>query len=174
MKPTIAAAVLILLGACDLPLFAVEAEASEVCLSGVRIEVPAVPAADGSELELDRIADGAPLTLPEGSRATARLLGVGVALTEGPDDFAFLDTLALELTGADPHTPLPAVSLVDTTELAALPVLYFEADGDTDLIEYLRQETLAFQVAVRGELPAEPWAVEVDLCFQLEVTYRYE
>lgn len=172
MNRIIAIALLSLLGACDLPLFAVEAEASEVCLSGVRIEVPAVPAA-GTELELDRIADGAPLTLPEGSRATARLRGVGVALTEGPDDFAFLDTLALELTGADPHTPLPAVSLVDTTELAALPVLYFEADGDTDLIEYLRQETLGFQVAVRGELPADPWAVEVDLCFQLEVAYHY-
>jgi hypothetical protein len=173
MNRTITVALLFLLGACDLPLFSVEAQVSEVCLSGVRIEVPAAPTTVGTELELDRVADGAPLTLPAGSRATARLLGVGVALTEGPADFAFLDTLELELTGADPEAPLPTVSLVDTAELAALPVLYFEADGETDLIEYLRQETLGFQVAMRGQLPVEPWAVEVDLCFQLEVAYSY-
>jgi hypothetical protein len=159
--------------ACDQPLFSVEAEVKEVCLSGVRLEFPAAPAATLDQLELDRVADGAPLTLPEGSRATARLTGVGVALTEGPEDFAFLDTLRLEMTGADPDGDLPSVALIDVAEVEHLPVLFFESDGQTDLIEYLGQETLAFEVGLRGELPAEPWTVELDLCFRLEVAYSY-
>lgn len=167
------AMLLALISGCDHDLLIIEAEAREVCLSGVRIEVPASPTSTMTEVAIDKVAEAAPLVLPEGSRAVARLLGVGVVLTDGPDDFAFVETLRLEMAGADPDGPLPSIPLVDAANLAEQPVLFFEADGDTDLIEYLRQDVLAFGVNLRGELPAEDWALELDLCFHLELEYRY-
>lgn len=146
---------------CD--LVQVDAKASEVCLTGVSVDLPggAPDRVDASHVEREPAA-----ALPADLDASAKLTGVAISAVDGIGDFGFLRRASIHL-GAD---GLPEVNVLDldgaaADALAGMDSVFVSADGDEDLIDYLLAPELTFDVAFAGEMPEGDWSVALDLCF---------
>jgi hypothetical protein len=140
----------------------IEVRASEVCLTGVVIEVPG--AAPGA-VEILHVQEDPALELPIELDTRAELMGVGITAIDGVDDFGFVHTarIALSADGLDPITVVD-IGEAQRGALAGSDRWFLAAGADVDLIDYFLAPELAFELAFEGEMPAHDWAVAIDVC----------
>jgi hypothetical protein len=113
-------------------------------------------------------------SLPDGVQSELRPLWMSVAAVEGVDDLAFIRACALAMATKDPAGPA-AVTVVEYSRDASAPPgarLTADAVARPNVIDYWTTGSTFYTLTVAGELPSEPWAVDVEVAFSGTVKYR--
>lgn len=150
-------------------LVQIEARASEVCLTGVIVDVPGNAP---SSVATSVIYEDPAAALPDGVDASAELTGVSISAVEGVQDFRFLRRVRVDVAAAE----LPAVTVADIGEdksemLAGADSWFVTAGADVELIDYLLSPELEIDLELQGEMPSSDWSVALDVCVAANVGY---
>lgn len=150
-----------LLGGCPLD---VELETGEVCLSRRDVPVEGVAATQvmGSFEAggLDQIHELLELD------AELALVRARLQPTSGPADLTFLDHATITLASGDPDAALPTLVAYTCDDCAGDVALELPASVQHDIADYLRADQVVIGVELAGELPAEAWTMDVDVCLR--------
>jgi hypothetical protein len=168
----VACAGLTVLPAC--PLLDVTADAQEVCLTYSNLKVPAAPDgltdADQSFTfnDLSKIHDLTKLD------ANLELVRAEIRATSGISDFSFVEAAHLSVSSGDDNSTLPPVTMYDcdgncdpngaTLEIPATDV--------SNVVDYLRTDSIKVDVSFKGQLPSVDWMMDVDVCFKASASYK--
>jgi hypothetical protein len=165
-------ALVLMVGGC--PLLDVQVETQEVCLTYTGLEVPGVDAGGSvhEEFVFDDLGSLDGLDQLDGS---ARFVRVDLHATSGVADFGFLGSARVTVASGDPDSSLPEVTAVDCSgdgcarDGADLSIF---AASDVDAVPYLRSGSVAITIDASGQLPAESWTVDVDVCMAGSAGYH--
>jgi hypothetical protein len=100
----------------------------------------------------------------ESTDAHATLREVTLAAASGIDDFAFAESMEMDLV-------TPGREAARVAELAPVPAgspFVAPGDPDVDLVDYLTAERLTVRVALTGAVPDRPFAAAMSACIDVE------
>ena len=164
-------ALVTLVPAC--PLLDVEVEAPEVCLTYPNLMVTGVGGATSLDqsFTLDDLDSIHQLTELDASvhfvRAQVRARGVA--------DLGFVETTKLTVASDDPDSTLPTLTVYDCEGCESdAAVLDVPARDQGDALAYVKGDSVVIGVAFTGEMPANDWAMDVDVCFSASAHYTLE
>ncbi len=158
------------------PLLEVEVEVPSACMTYANVEVAGAAddqaTAVSESLVIDDLSAFAPLTGPD---SDVRFIRAAVRAIRGVDDVGFVAGATLVLASGDPESELPALVYAcdgdcpsSSTELE-IPV----TPGDSALA-YLRSQSLLLELELRGQMPADAWALDVEVCLSATTSYSFE
>lgn len=138
----------------------VATELRAVCTDEVPLPFqPEAPRRAVAEIEVEDV--GATI---ESTDAHATLREVTLAAASGVDDFAFAESMTMDLM-------TPGRDAARVAELAPVPTgSSFTAAGEqgVDLVDYLTAEQLEVQVTFAGDVPDRPFAAAMSACIDVE------
>jgi hypothetical protein len=164
----------LLTGGC--PLFEIEADVQEVCMTYAGVQVPGAEGEGNLNQtfvfdQLDQVKELDQLD------ADVQFLHVVLRATSGVDDFSFLQSAKVTVASGDPASSLPAVEVVncsgDGCGLTG-PEVTLLSDTKADAMAYLRTSSVAVSVDVTGTLPSKPWTMDVDVCVKGKVRFTQD
>lgn len=158
-----AAPIAVLVAGCaDFELGTAEARASEVCITGVEIDIRGESA---HEVDAQTTVEDPAAALPERLDAEAELVGVGVSAAGGVSDFGFLERAEIAVAAEGLQELVVADLGEDDAEaLEGSAEWFFPAEEGIPLTDYLFAPELEFDLRFEGAMPEEDWRVDVDLC----------
>lgn len=177
------AAALLLTASCD--PFYLEADVVDLCqrLPGQRFEVPSEvraqleqldPEARRLSLERTFVYDlrlEFPAELQPLMSTRFMLTSVRVTAVEGSAPLRFVDQARLTLLPGEASGLEPQV--LEFTRVDPDPQAISWSFAPFDLSQYLRLDTLAYEVLLEGTLPTDPVVVDVELCASARVRLEY-
>lgn len=147
-------------GGCVIASDHVATELRAVCTDEVPLPFQqAAPRRAVAEIEVEDV--GATI---ESTDAHATLREVTLAAASGVDDFAFAESMTMDLM-------TPGRDAARVAELAPVPAgspVTAAGDPDIDLVAYLTADRLQVQVALTGEVPDRPFAAAMSACIDVE------
>ena len=161
MRFVLVGILLAILPGCAPDLDQIDAEVSRVCVRDLAMPFagtangPATSRIDISRLDID---------MGDLVGATVTLDSVELAPGAGISDFAFADSIRVDLTARSQD---PAYSLVDVGEVGAASPVRGGSDS-TDLTPYLEDSSAGLEIVVAGDVPATPWAATLAICLSVE------
>jgi hypothetical protein len=165
---------LVLLTACHFDLVTIEVESQESCVSDLHLKFPGGNAARVTATLTDSDpAQPSPLQwdLAEGWELTeVTLTGVGLQPRAGVTDLHFVDGLQVDVGGLLDYVELPEVTLIDVDQLPpdnSTGTTHLDPTKSHNLVQYLEADRMMFTLEVDGELPAQAWELDADVCFSL-------
>ncbi len=164
-----------LAGGC--PLFEVEVELPEVCLTHKNIEIPGVPAevAMGVD-ETFAFDDLSAFDEMKDLDADAHFVSATVRATHGVGTLAFIDSASVEIASNDPDSLLPTrlIYACDGDCPAKDNALVIPAQDQADALEYLRSGSLSIALHATGSMPTEAWKLDAEICVAAGASYGFE
>lgn len=156
-------------GACEPTWFAVEVQATEVCV----VEMPVVfpPAALATEMETSITRDDLGLDIHEALDLDIAVSSAAMAPAAGADlDFA--DQIDIRIASLnDPELPLVPLVELSASDLAPEGGLYGEPEDRVDVTAYIQASDVVFELELAGGLPELPVAATLDLCLDITASY---
>jgi hypothetical protein len=151
---------LLLLTGC--PLLEIEASIEEVCVTYRDIQIEGVA---GDRVQHSFTADdlGQLQTFVE---QDAEMSFTRVAIRAHGGAFAAVTSARVAVASGDPASTLPTLSIVEC-DGDCLPdgnTLAIPADTQHSAVEYVATGSLVIDMDLRGQLPAETWTADVDVC----------
>lgn len=161
----------VLLSSAGCPLLDVQAEVSEVCVTYANVEIEGVT---GDRVQHSFTADdlGALQTFVE---QDAELAFTRVAI-HAHDGFARVDAAHVSVASGNPDSTLPTMSIVEC-DGDCLPdgsTLELPADAQQSALEYVKTGSLVVDLDLRGQLPADAWSADIDVCMTGRFRYTVE
>jgi hypothetical protein len=149
----------------DGKLFQVEVE-TELCAVELRLDFPG-----GYPFALTRqfTEDDIGFAVPEGFDLRIELDGMAVVAGEGVTELAFIERLRVRAESS--VGMLAPLELIDAGAPLATELWFVEATTRANLVPYLRESSVVFEVELAGDLPPDDWSLLVDVCFSLEASY---
>ncbi|HEU5060622.1 MAG TPA: hypothetical protein VFU21_29025 [Kofleriaceae bacterium] len=146
--------------ACVLASDHVSTELHAVCTEDVPLPFRRVAAGRAvAEVEVDDV--GASVDAPE---AHATLDVMTLEAGRGIDDFAFADSMAMDLLA--PGREDARVAALDPMPPAA--TVSADGDRDVDLVDYLTSDRLTVRIALTGDIPADGFLATFSACIDVE------
>ena len=165
---------LVFLPAC--PLLEVQTDVPEVCLTYPGIQV--APAMDGAPAlhesfsfdDLEAIHDLQNLD------ANLAFVSARAHATAGITDFDFVHAAHVVVTSGDPAATLPPLTLYDCNGdcIPGDGTLEMPAAVQEDAIDYVKSDSIVIDLDLTGQLPAQAWAMDVDVCMHAKVDLKVE
>ena len=147
-------------GGCVIASEHVSTELRAVCTDDVPLPFQqAAPRRAVAEIQVEDV--GASI---ESTDAHATLREVTLAAASGIDDFAFAESMAMDLVA-------PERDAARVAELAPVPApspLVAAGDPEIDLVDYLTAERLLVRVTITGDVPERPFAAAMSACIDVE------
>jgi hypothetical protein len=165
------AGLVLLTGGC--PLFQIEAEVKEVCMTYENLEIPP---SDGSgafsqDLTFDDLESIDGLDQLDGN---VEFVNVTLRPRSGVSSLDFLDAAHVTLRGA-PQSGLPDVDLVDCAgDCPSGSEVTLDTSAAVEALDYLKGDSIGLTVDVAGSLPTVRWAVDIDVCVKGKVSFSAE
>jgi hypothetical protein len=156
-----------LLTAC--PLVELEVAAPEVCLRYPDVHVDGFDGATGvTTIHQSFVVDdlSAIHDITDGDADVTFVRGELLALA-GVDGFAHVDAARITISGGDGASSLPPLTLYQCAG-DCVPedgTLDMTPEVEQDALAYLRLDAITVDLEVTGELPRDPWAMDVAVCF---------
>jgi hypothetical protein len=163
-----------LAGGC--PLFAVDVEVPDVCMTQKDVEVPGVPidVAGGID-EVFTFDDLSAFDVLEGLDADAYFHGATVRATHGVDTLTFVESASLEVASNNPESTLPTrrIYACDDDCPAEGDALVIPALDDIGALDYIRSGSLSIALQASGSMPTTAWKLDVEVCVGARASYEY-
>ena len=153
------------------PLLQIEAEVSEVCVTYANVEIEGV-AGDRVQHSFTATDLGA---LQEFVDQDAELSFTRVAIRSG-SAFGRVDAASVTVASGDPEATLPTLAIVECAG-DCVPdgaTLDIPAAVQHSAVEYVKTGSLVVEMDLRGQLPAEAWTADVDVCMTGRFSYTVE
>jgi len=165
---------LVFLPAC--PLLEVQTDVPEVCLTYPGIQVAGAtqdtPAIDESFSfdDLKAIHDLQNLD------ADLAFVSARARATSGISDFGFVQAAHIVVSSGDPMSMLPPLTLYDCNG-DCIPddaTLEMPAAVQQNAIDYVKSNSILIDLDLTGQLPAQAWTMDVDVCMHAKVDVKVE
>ena len=146
--------------ACVIASDHVSTELHAVCTEDVPLPFQRVAAGRAvAEVEVEDV--GASVDEPD---AHATLDVVTLEAGRGIDDFAFADSMAMDLLapGRD------AARVAELEPVPAAATVSADGDGEVDLVAYLTSERLTIRIALTGEVPSDGFLATLSACIDVD------
>jgi hypothetical protein len=159
---------------CGGPIFFVEVEVPEVCKAMPGLGFPSSPIAAPITYEQDLPYDAAsqlPFPADTPLDPTVNILRVKFTLTEGPSDFSFINSAAIQARTAVQTTKFD-IATYDNSG-AATAEMNLEGNTDTNIMELIREGDLIFSMKLDGTASLTAWASEVQMCLRAAAKVDY-
>jgi hypothetical protein len=113
-------------------------------------------------------------SLPDGVESELRPVRTSVTAVGGVDDLAFIHACSLTIATRDPQGPAPATVVDYSLDPSAMPGARLTADAVArpNVIDYWVTGSTFYTLTVVGQLPSEPWTIDVEVAFSGSVKYR--
>ncbi|HVV88604.1 MAG TPA: hypothetical protein VHE35_36420 [Kofleriaceae bacterium] len=164
-----------LAGGC--PLFEVDADLPEVCVTHKDIAVPGVPLDVAAVIdETFTIDDLSAFDAMKELDADARFLSATVRATAGVGTLAFVESASVEIASNNPDSTLPTrvVYACNGDCTSKDNALVIPAQDQSDALDYIRSGSLSIAVQATGSMPTEDWIMDAEICVAAEGSYAYE
>ena len=157
------------------PLLDVEVEVGETCLHHQDVHVDGL-AAGTSTHQSFVFDDLSPIHDLMDLDANLRLVRADLHATSGIADFGFVEGAHLAVASGDPDSTLPTLTVLDCTGdcLADGTTLVVPAAVQTDVVDYVRGDSVVVDVQLDGQVPADDWTMDVDVCMSGHFAYAVE
>lgn len=155
------------------PFLEIEAEVGEVCVTHKNVTIDGV---DVDVVQTSFIADDLG-QLGMFVEQDAELSFVRAELRAiDRDDVGFVSTAKVAIASGNPDSALPTLPVIacDGDCLPEGPKLAIPADVQHSAVDYVKTGSLAFDLELRGQLPAQAWTADVDVCMTGRVAYAIE
>lgn len=160
MRALLLLVVLAAADACVLASDHVSTELHAVCTEDVPLPFQRALAGRAvAEVEVEDV--GASVDEPD---ARATLDVVTLEAGRGIDDFAFADSMAMDLLA--PGRDAARVAALEPVPAAA--TVSADGDRDVDLVDYLTSERLSIRIALTGEVPADGFLATLSACIDVD------
>ena len=163
------AGLVLLTGGC--PLFQVEVEVKEVCMTYPDL---VIPPSDGSgtvshSFVFDDLESVEGLDELDGN---VEFVAVKLRAKSGVSSLDFLDAAHVSVATADK----PEVSIVDCAGdcPGGASELVLDTTAAVNALDYLDADAIAVTIDVAGSLPTTEWSVDVDVCVKGKLSYAVE
>ena len=154
------------------PLLTIEADVEEVCLRYPNLKIDNATAASSitESFVFDELSDIHELAEQD---ADLQFVRAEIRATSGVENLAFIRSVKVVVSSADPGTTLPPLTMYDcdgncVPDGAALEI---PAGLGSNAIEYLRSDAIAIDIDFEGEIPAGSWTIDVDVCMKARAAY---
>jgi hypothetical protein len=169
MKIPFALALLVLPTGC--PLLELDANVSEVCVTYSNVQIDAVT---GDHVQASvTIDDLGQLQDLVGRDSDLRFVR---AELRGASSLSFVSAAEVSIASGDPASTLPTLSIVacDGDCLADGSALGIPAAVQHSAVAYVKTGSLVIDLDLRGQLPAQAWTADVDVCMTGHLQYAVE
>lgn len=148
-------------GASDNGCIAAEVEVESVCVTRAGIEIgPTNGHSATTSFTIDDFG-----TIGELAAKNGEMYFTQIVIRPDQGTIGSISTAQATVSSGDPNSSLPTLEMMCSGDC-------IDADGnipmpaglDRDAASYVSSGTIIIELAVTGELPAEPWTVTVDVC----------
>lgn len=159
-----------LLAGC--PLLEIETSIEEVCVTYRDIEIEGVM---GDQVQ-HSFSTGELGELQRFAEQDAEMVFTRVAIRAHTASFAAIERARVAVASGDPESTLPTLPIVecDGDCLSDGRTLAIPAETQHSAVAYVATGALVLDLDLRGELPAEAWTADVDVCMSGRFRYAVE
>jgi hypothetical protein len=153
------------------PLLELEAEVGEVCVTYANVSIEGVT---GDHLQHSVAAEDL-AALQEFVEQDANLEFTRVALRSS-SSLGFVSSARVSVASGDPESTLPTLQIVEC-DGDCVPdgtTIAIPAATQQSAIEYVKTGSLVLDLDLRGQLPAEAWTADIDVCMTGSFRYTVE
>ena len=167
--PLVATAAALFASGCEPTWFAVEIEATEVCVVDMPVVFP--PAELTTSMQTSISQDDLGVNLSEAIDLEIEVASVAMA-PAAQSDLRFAGEVNIRMASAEDAT-LPVVSLVKLSESELAPAggLYGEPESRIDVTAYIQASDVVFEFELAGGLPKNAVPARMDLCVDITAGY---
>jgi len=154
------------------PLLDAEVEVHEVCMTYPDVQVDGV--ATGTTLQSSfTFNDLSRLHTLVDLDANLQFVRGEVRAKSGITDFSFVHAAHVTIASGDPSSTLPTLDLFDCSGncVANGQALELPAAVQQEAVEYVRGDSVIVGLDFDGQLPAQAWSMDVDVCLNGHVAY---
>jgi hypothetical protein len=165
---------LVFLPAC--PLLEVQGDAPEVCLTYSGIQVAPGTANKPTLNESFSFDDLKAIHDLQNLDASLAFVSARARATSGITDFSFVQGAHITVASGDPMSTLPPLTLYDCNGdcIPSGDTLEMPAAVQENAIDYVKSDSILIDLDLTGQLPAQAWNMDVDVCMHAKVDLKVQ